>query len=136
MSSIKNYLSLVKFSHTIFALPFACIGFTLALQEGFTFSLKLFLLVLACMVTARNSAMAFNRFIDRKFDVLNPRTAIREIPAELSILKTPYSLLLSIAYYLLLLPILLITFVFTYLLWPYLLCYFIVILNALLRFVI
>jgi 4-hydroxybenzoate polyprenyltransferase len=62
-------------------LPFACIGFTLALQEGFTFSLKLFLLVLACMVTARNSAMAFNRFIDRKFDVLNPRTAIREIPA-------------------------------------------------------
>jgi 4-hydroxybenzoate polyprenyltransferase len=81
MSSIKNYLSLVKFSHTIFALPFACIGFTLALQEGFTFSLKLFLLVLACMITARNSAMAFNRFIDRKFDVLNPRTAIREIPA-------------------------------------------------------
>jgi 4-hydroxybenzoate polyprenyltransferase len=81
MSKIKNYLSLVKFSHTIFALPFACIGFTLALQEGFTFSLKLFLLVLACMVTARNAAMAFNRFIDRKFDVLNPRTAIREIPA-------------------------------------------------------
>lgn len=81
MSRIKNYLSLVKFSHTIFALPFACIGFTLALQEGFGFSLKLFLLVLACMVTARNSAMAFNRFIDRKFDALNPRTAIREIPA-------------------------------------------------------
>ena len=81
MSSIKNYLSLVKFSHTVFALPFACIGFALALQEGFTFSLKSFLLVLACMITARNSAMAFNRFIDRKFDVLNPRTAIREIPA-------------------------------------------------------
>jgi 4-hydroxybenzoate polyprenyltransferase len=81
MSGLKNYLSLVKFSHTIFALPFACIGFALALQQGFTFSLKLFLLVLACMITARNSAMAFNRFIDRKFDVLNPRTAIREIPA-------------------------------------------------------
>ena len=81
MSSIKNYLSLVKFSHTIFALPFALIGFTLALSEGHTFSIKLFLLVLACMVTARNSAMAFNRFIDRKFDALNPRTAIREIPA-------------------------------------------------------
>jgi 4-hydroxybenzoate polyprenyltransferase len=81
MSSIKHYLSLVKFSHTIFALPFACIGFTLALNEGYSFSLKLFLLVLLCMVTARNSAMAFNRYIDRKFDILNPRTAIREIPA-------------------------------------------------------
>ena len=79
--SIKNYLSLVKFSHTIFALPFACIGFTLALQGGFTFSLKLFLLVILCMATARNAAMAFNRYIDRKFDALNPRTAIREIPA-------------------------------------------------------
>lgn len=81
MSGIKHYLSLVKFSHTIFALPFACIGFVLALQQGHSFSLKLFLLVLACMVTARNSAMAFNRFIDRKFDGLNPRTAVREIPS-------------------------------------------------------
>lgn len=81
MSNIKHYLSLVKFSHTIFALPFALIGFTLALSEGYSFSLKLLLLVLGCMVTARNSAMAFNRFIDRKFDALNPRTAIREIPA-------------------------------------------------------
>ncbi len=81
MGSIKNYLSLVKFSHTIFALPFACIGFSLALLENRTFSLKLFLLVLLCMVTARNSAMAFNRYIDRKFDILNPRTAIREIPS-------------------------------------------------------
>lgn len=81
MSGIKHYFSLVKFSHTIFALPFACIGFALALQEGFSFSLKLFLLVVLCMITARNAAMAFNRYIDRKFDALNPRTAIREIPA-------------------------------------------------------
>lgn len=81
MSTIKHYLSLVKFSHTIFALPFALIGFTLALKQGHDFSLKLLLLVLACMVTARNAAMAFNRYIDRKFDALNPRTAIREIPA-------------------------------------------------------
>lgn len=78
---MKHYLSLVKFSHTIFALPFACIGFALAIKEGNSFSLKIFLLVLICMVTARNSAMAFNRYIDRKFDILNPRTAIREIPA-------------------------------------------------------
>lgn len=81
MSTIKHYLSLVKFSHTIFALPFACIGFMLAIQQGYAFSLTSFLLVLACMATARNSAMAFNRYIDRKFDALNPRTAIREIPA-------------------------------------------------------
>lgn len=81
MSTVKHYLSLVKFSHTIFALPFALIGFMLSIHEGYHFSLKLFLLVLACMATARNSAMAFNRYIDRKFDALNPRTAIREIPA-------------------------------------------------------
>lgn len=78
---MKHYLSLVKFSHTIFALPFALIGFMLSVHEGYSFSWKLFLLVLACMVTARNAAMAFNRYIDRRFDVLNPRTAIREIPA-------------------------------------------------------
>ena len=85
MSSIKHYLSLVKFSHTIFALPFACIGFMLALKINSTFSfsesIKLFFLVLICMITARNSAMAFNRFIDRDIDALNPRTVVREIPA-------------------------------------------------------
>lgn len=81
MNTVKHYLSLVKFSHTIFALPFALIGFMLSVHEGYSFSWKLFLLVLACMVTARNAAMAFNRYIDRRFDVLNPRTAIREIPA-------------------------------------------------------
>ena len=78
---MKNYLSLVKFSHTIFALPFACIGFTLAIKTNNAFSFQVFGLVVLCMVTARNAAMAFNRFIDRKFDKLNPRTAIREIPA-------------------------------------------------------
>ena len=81
MSSIKKYLALVTFSHTIFALPFACIGFVLALQTGHTFSFKLFALVILCMIFARSAAMAFNRFIDRKFDALNPRTAVREIPA-------------------------------------------------------
>lgn len=81
MSSIKHYLSLVKFSHTIFALPFACIGFVLALQTGNAFSLKLLLLAVSCMVFARSAAMAFNRFIDKDFDALNPRTAVREIPA-------------------------------------------------------
>jgi 4-hydroxybenzoate polyprenyltransferase len=81
MNQVKQYLSLVKFSHTIFALPFAFIGFTLALKTGHSFSLKTFLLVLLCMVFARSAAMAFNRLVDRKFDALNPRTAIREIPS-------------------------------------------------------
>ena len=102
MSTVKNYLSLVKFSHTIFALPFAMIGFFLGTQRPiFTQwnlnmsigwgrditnyvwwkdgSIKL-ILVLACMITARSAAMAFNRYLDRNFDAKNPRTAIREIP--------------------------------------------------------
>lgn len=79
---IGNYLSLVKFSHTIFAMPFAFIGYFLALhQTESAFSWKLFILVVLCMVFARNAAMAFNRFIDREIDIKNPRTAIREIPA-------------------------------------------------------
>lgn len=79
---VKNYLSLVKFSHTIFAMPFAFIGYFLALhQSDSSFSWKLFILVVLCMVFARNAAMAFNRFIDREIDIKNPRTAIREIPA-------------------------------------------------------
>jgi 4-hydroxybenzoate polyprenyltransferase len=79
---MKNYLSLVKFSHTIFAMPFALIGFFLAVQ--FTtadFEWHLLAKVVLCMVFARNAAMAFNRFIDRNIDEKNPRTAIREIPA-------------------------------------------------------
>lgn len=90
MSSVRNYLSLVKFSHTLFALPFAMIGFFLGVyhQELFStaipFSYSLlavkFILVLICMITARSAAMGFNRYLDRHFDVQNPRTAIREIP--------------------------------------------------------
>jgi len=97
MSTVKKYLSLVKFSHTIFAMPFAMIGFflgtkqpiqsqTIGLNWGIQtwslwqiLSLK-FILVLVCMVTARSAAMAFNRYLDRSFDAKNPRTAIREIP--------------------------------------------------------
>lgn len=79
---MKNYLSLVKFSHTIFAMPFALIGFFLAVQlTNAVFEWHLLLKVVLCMVFARNAAMAFNRFIDRNIDEKNPRTAIREIPA-------------------------------------------------------
>jgi 4-hydroxybenzoate polyprenyltransferase len=79
---MKNYLSLIKFSHTIFALPFALIGFFLGItQTGNGFSWMLFLLVVLCMVFARSAAMAFNRYIDRDIDKKNPRTVQREIPA-------------------------------------------------------
>ncbi len=82
---MNKYLSLIKFSHTIFALPFAGVGFFLATHhidsKGFSF-IKL-LLVLACMVTARSAAMAFNRYIDRDIDAKNLRTAVREIPSGL-----------------------------------------------------
>ena len=87
MSQVKNYLSLIKFSHTIFAMPFALIGFVLGLRYHFIHQTTVdqlwlkFILVLVCMVTARSTAMAFNRYLDRHFDKLNPRTAIREIPA-------------------------------------------------------
>ena len=78
----KSYLSLVKFSHTIFALPFALIGFVLALVlRDISFSWLDFGLVLLCMVTGRNAAMGFNRYLDRDIDKANPRTAeVREIP--------------------------------------------------------
>ncbi len=96
MSTARNYLSLIKFSHTIFAMPFAMIGFFLAARQEIFQLLSpgihtppngsrplwvLFVLVVLCMVFARSAAMAFNRYLDRSFDAQNPRTAIREIPA-------------------------------------------------------
>lgn len=82
LKTVNKYLSLIKFSHTVFALPFAFIGFSLAIFTGqATFSIRKFILVILCMVFARSAAMAFNRFIDRHLDALNPRTAVREIPA-------------------------------------------------------
>ena len=79
---MKKYFSLIKFSHTIFALPFALIGFALAVwKHHYPFSWFIFLLMLLCMVFARSAAMAFNRYIDRDIDELNPRTQIREIPS-------------------------------------------------------
>lgn len=78
----NDYLSLVRFSHTVFAMPFAIAGYFIGASEpGYGFSLKTFLLVIACMVFARSAAMAFNRWADFRFDALNPRTAVREIPS-------------------------------------------------------
>lgn len=148
MPKVKSYLSLIKFSHTIFAMPFALIGFFLGLLKpnykdyatsivprwhteifspatqwnlnrtiswggDYSFSKdslmgKLFegslnpkllcaqyaALVILCMVFARSAAMAFNRYLDRKYDAKNPRTAVREIPA--GILKENNVLLFTI----------------------------------------
>ncbi len=99
---INHYLSLIKFSHTVFALPFALMGFVLGVIEsaqGFSWSWwldnsSLFLKMLLCMVFARSAAMAFNRYLDRRFDALNPRTANREIPA--GIISSKNALLFTI----------------------------------------
>jgi 4-hydroxybenzoate polyprenyltransferase len=79
---IQHYLSLIKFSHTVFALPFAIVGFLLGVRASNQWpGWQLLVYVVLCMVFARTAAMAFNRFIDRKFDARNARTATREIPS-------------------------------------------------------
>jgi len=77
---MRKYLSLIKFSHTIFAMPFALIGFFLATKSN-EYEWITLLYVVLCMIFARSAAMAFNRYIDRDIDAANLRTAqIREIP--------------------------------------------------------
>ncbi|MCE9596700.1 MAG: putative 4-hydroxybenzoate polyprenyltransferase [Spirochaetia bacterium] len=85
----STYLRMIKFSHSIFALPFAGIAFVQALPEtslivqgsvtpGF---FRMLALIVVCMVALRSAAMGFNRLADREFDAKNPRTQIREIPS-------------------------------------------------------
>lgn len=82
MTRIAKYVSLVKFEHTLFALPFSLAGFSLALTRGnASFSWTALVFVLMCMVSARNAAMAFNRWADRDIDLINPRTRKRDLPA-------------------------------------------------------
>jgi 4-hydroxybenzoate polyprenyltransferase len=78
---VKKYLSLVKFSHTIFAMPFAMTGLFAGFRDVGGVDWEILILVAMCMIFARNAAMAFNRWLDRDVDALNPRTAVREIPA-------------------------------------------------------
>lgn len=79
---INKYLSFVKIAHVVFALPFALIGYFLAIKySAYNFEPVDLLLIVLCMLFARNSAMGFNRLIDRKFDKQNPRTSEREIPS-------------------------------------------------------
>lgn len=82
MKTIARYTSLVKFSHTIFAMPFALIAYFYALAStDAPFEWLLLVKVVLAMVLARNTAMGFNRYADRRIDALNERTRKREIPA-------------------------------------------------------
>lgn len=81
LARVRLWLDLVRFSHTVFALPFAVAG--LLVGSGGWPSLRVSLLVLLCMATARNAAMAWNRLVDRDIDAANPRTAKRHLPAGL-----------------------------------------------------
>jgi 4-hydroxybenzoate polyprenyltransferase len=79
LNRLRTYLSFIRFSHSVFALPFALAGALLAARHAaVTWSHVGWILV--AMVTARSAAMGFNRLVDRRFDALNPRTANREIP--------------------------------------------------------
>ena len=91
---VSDYFSLVKISHTIFSLPFALIGFSIAIHENRQkMDFRLLILILVCVFFARNAAMGFNRFIDREFDEKNPRTSQREIPKNII---RPFSALLFV----------------------------------------
>jgi 4-hydroxybenzoate polyprenyltransferase len=79
MSKLTTYLSFVRFSHSVFALPFALTGALLAWRQN-PFSWSQVLWIIVCMVSARSAAMGFNRLVDATHDALNPRTAMRELP--------------------------------------------------------
>jgi 4-hydroxybenzoate polyprenyltransferase len=79
MSKVLTYFSFVRFSHSVFALPFALTGALLAWREQ-PFAWPQVIWIIVCMVSARSSAMGFNRLVDARFDAANPRTAMRELP--------------------------------------------------------
>src|SRR5919106_3478526 len=79
MTRLATYLSFVRFSHSVFALPFALTGALLA-WRAHPFSWSQVAWIVVCMVSARSAAMGFNRLVDAGHDALNPRTAMRELP--------------------------------------------------------
>jgi 4-hydroxybenzoate polyprenyltransferase len=79
LNRLATYLSFIRFSHSVFALPFALTGALLAWQQA-SFEWQQILWVVVAMVSARSAAMGFNRLVDARLDALNPRTAMREIP--------------------------------------------------------
>ena len=87
--TLRHLLELVRFSHTVFALPFALLPAVLAWRHADSpFAWRQLVGIVLCMVTARSAAMAFNRIADRRFDAENPRTAKRHLPAGLLSLPT------------------------------------------------
>src|SRR5437667_2139125 len=80
MKRLQQLLEMIRFSHTLFALPFALLSAVLAWQKPGSFRWLDLLGILLCMVFARSTAMAFNRLADRYYDALNPRTALRHLP--------------------------------------------------------
>jgi 4-hydroxybenzoate polyprenyltransferase len=101
LATIKHFLELIRFSHTIFALPFAILAAVLAwVEPGTEFRILDAVGILLCMVFARSAAMAFNRLVDRDVDADNPRTAVRHIPAGLlsANVVTVFTILCSIAF--------------------------------------
>jgi 4-hydroxybenzoate polyprenyltransferase len=92
---IRHLLELIRFSHTVFALPFALLSAALAWRlPDSPFSMTQLLGIVVCMVCARSAAMAFNRIVDRQIDALNPRTEKRHIPAGLLSVSTVAAFLL------------------------------------------
>src|SRR4249920_3163528 len=79
LNRIRTYLSFVRFSHSVFALPFALAGALLASRHA-TPTWQTLAWILVAMVAARSAAMGFNRLVDARMDALNPRTANRELP--------------------------------------------------------
>ena len=98
---IRHFLELIRFSHTVFALPFAMLSAVIAWAEpGSVFRWQDLVGILVCMVTARSAAMAFNRLVDRDVDADNPRTAKRHIPAGLLSVKAVavFTIAMSVAF--------------------------------------
>src|SRR5215470_12631098 len=92
---LRKWGEFIKFSHTIFALPFALASMAIAARDRHGWpGLRIFLLILAAMVSARTCAMAFNRIVDRKFDAANPRTALRHLPSGQITLASAWTLCL------------------------------------------
>ena len=102
IARIREYLDLIKFSHTLFALPFALLGAALAAhgRDGWHGRVQDWVGILLCMATARSAAMAFNRLADRHYDALNPRTAGRHLPAGLLSVRSVavFTLVCSLAF--------------------------------------
>ncbi|MEI6539205.1 MAG: UbiA-like polyprenyltransferase [Planctomycetota bacterium] len=98
---LRHFLELIRFSHTVFALPFAMLSAVIAWSmPGSEFRWRDMLGILVCMVTARSAAMAFNRLVDREIDSENPRTAKRHLPAGLLSVGSVvvFTILMSLAF--------------------------------------